>query len=84
MLKSCVFFFTFWGPIDLWGQGRVQKLFWGLIMQLNNFYIFSKIPLILTFDFYLIFGSFFTFWGPNGLFLASVRLKDCFGVYSFS
>ena len=20
-------------------------------------------------DFYLIFGSFFTFWGPNGLFL---------------
>ena len=26
------------------------------------------IPLILTFEFDLIFGSFFTFWGPNGLF----------------
>ena len=24
---------------------------------------------ILTFDFDLIFGSFLTFWGPNGLFL---------------
>ena len=24
---------------------------------------------ILTFDFDLILGSFFTFWGPNGLFL---------------
>ena len=24
---------------------------------------------ILTFDFNLILGSFFTFWGPNGLFL---------------
>ena len=26
-------------------------------------------PSILTFDFDLILGSFFTFWGPNGLFL---------------
>ena len=26
-------------------------------------------PSILTFDFGLILGSFFTFWGPNGLFL---------------
>ena len=25
--------------------------------------------LILTFDFELILGSFFTFWGPNGLYL---------------
>ena len=25
--------------------------------------------LILTFEFDLILGSFFTFWGPNGLFL---------------
>ena len=27
------------------------------------------IPLILTFEFDLILGSFLTFWGPNGLFL---------------
>ena len=26
-------------------------------------------PSIQTFDCDLIFGSFFTFWGPNGLFL---------------
>ena len=30
---------------------------------------FSMLPSILTFDFDLIFGSFFTFWGPNGQFL---------------
>ena len=28
------------------------------------------LPSILTFDFDLILGLFFTFWGPNGLFLA--------------
>ena len=27
------------------------------------------LPLILTFDFDLILGSFLTFWGPNGLYL---------------
>ena len=30
------------------------------------FFMFSS---ILTFHFDLILGSFFTFWGPNGLFL---------------
>ena len=30
---------------------------------------FSMFPSILTFDFDLILGSFFLFWGPNGLFL---------------
>ena len=30
---------------------------------------FSMLPSILTFDFDLILGSFFTFCGPNGLFL---------------
>ena len=30
--------------------------------------LFSLFPSILTFDFDLILGSFFTFWGPNGLF----------------
>ena len=31
--------------------------------------LFSMFQSILTFDFDLIFESFFTFWGPNGLFL---------------
>ena len=30
---------------------------------------FSMLPKILTFDFDLILGSFFTFWGLTGLFL---------------
>ena len=30
---------------------------------------FSMFLSILTFEFDLILGSFFTFWGPNGLFL---------------
>ena len=30
--------------------------------------LFSKLSSILTFDFDLILVSFFTFWGPNGLF----------------
>ena len=36
-----------------------------LVKQLS-FSLFLSIP---TFDFALIFGSFLTFWGPNGLFL---------------
>ena len=31
--------------------------------------LFSVVPSILPFDFDLILGSFFNFWGPNGLFL---------------
>ena len=31
--------------------------------------LFSIVPSILAFDFDLILGSFWTFWGPNGLFL---------------
>ena len=37
-------------------------------MYLNNTCLFFS---ILTFEFDLIFGSFLTFWGRNGLFLAS-------------
>ena len=36
-----------------------------LVEQLS-FCMFSS---ILIFDFYLILGSFFSFWGPNGLIL---------------
>ena len=31
--------------------------------------LFSMFSFILTFNFDLIFGSFLTFWGPNGQFL---------------
>ena len=44
----------------------------------------SMFPSILTFDFDLILGSFYTFWGPNGLFLGGrLGLKNCFGVSSY-
>ena len=33
--------------------------------------VFSIVPLILTFDFDLILGLFFYFWGPNWLFFWS-------------
>ena len=36
------------------------------VVEQLSFSIFSS---ILIFDFYLILGSFFTFWGPNELFL---------------
>ena len=35
-------FFTFWGPNSFWGcWGRVQKLFWGLLIQTNDFCFLS-------------------------------------------
>ena len=37
---------------------------------------FSLFLSILTFDFDLIFGSFFTFWGPNGLFLGLRKIPN--------
>ena len=41
---------------------------------------FSVFPSILKFDFYLILGSFLSFWGPNGLFLGSMwGSKTVFG-----
>ena len=51
------------------GRGRVQSVMGSahVVEQL----IFSIVPLILTFDFDLIFGSFLTFWGSNELFLVS-------------
>ena len=46
-----------------WGWGKVQKLFWGLLMQLNNFY-FLMFSSIANFDFHFLLGSFLTFLGP--------------------
>ena len=51
----------FWGQVGL-------KTFWRSTYIVKHF-LFSVVPSILTFYFDLILGSFFTFWGPNGLFL---------------
>ena len=39
---------------------------------------FSMLSSVLTNDFDIIFGSFFAFWGPNGLFLGSGRVEKLF------
>ena len=41
--------------------------FWG-VTQVVEQLLFSKVSLVLTFDFDLILAAFFTFWGSNGLF----------------
>ena len=49
------------------GWGQVQIVLGSThIVQLFSFSLF---PSILAFDFDLILGLFFTFWGPSGLFL---------------
>ena len=47
-----------WGSTTVLGSTHVVE-------QLS----FSMFPSILIFDFDVNLGSFFTFWGPNGLFL---------------
>ena len=50
------------------GSGKGSKTVLGSTHKVEqlSFCMFSA---ILIFDFYLILGSFLTFWGPNGLFL---------------
>ena len=55
-------------------MGYFLELREGLTSVLGSTYVVEQLsssmfPLIPTFDFNLIFGSFFTFWGPNRLFL---------------
>ena len=52
----------------LLGLGKGLNTVLGTIHVVKQLY-FSMLPQILIFDFDLILGSFFTFWGPNGLFL---------------
>ena len=60
------------------GCGKVQKLFWGLLMYFDNF--FFNVPTILTFDFDSILGSFLTFGGNFGvIFLVLGALTGFFG-----
>ena len=50
------------------GLGKASSTVFGSthVVEKLSFSLFLS---ILTFDFGLILGSFFTFWGPNGLFL---------------
>ena len=52
---------------NFWGCGMVETVFGStdVVKQL----LFSMFSSILTFDFYLFWGNFFSFGGPNGLFL---------------
>ena len=48
------------------GYGSTTVLGSTLVVEQLSFSMFSS---ILIYDFYLILGSFLTFWVPNGLFL---------------
>ena len=50
------------------GLGKGSNIVLGSTRVVEQF-SFPMLPIILTFDFDLILGSFFTCWGPNGLFL---------------
>ena len=52
-----------------WGQGRVQNRL-GSTHEVERL-LFSMFSSILTYDLDLIWGSFFTFWGPTELILGS-------------
>ena len=62
---------AFWGPNGLFlGLGlRSDTVFEST--HVDERLLFSIVPSIPTFDFDLISGLFFTFWGFNGLFLES-------------
>ena len=58
---------------------EVGKLFFGSTHVVEQL-LFSMFPSILAFDFDLILGLFFTFWGPNGLFFGLEQgSKSVFG-----
>ena len=49
-------FFTFWGTMGFFqGWGRVQKLFWGLLIQTNNF-------CFLSFALFLLYHVVLSLW----------------------
>ena len=54
-----------WAILGVWVTFKNCIGVYGVVEQLS----FSMIPLILTFEFDLILGSFFYFWDSNGLFL---------------
>ena len=72
-----------WGPPKL--DAKLNLQIWCLLICLKHFYIFHMFPSIVTYDFDIILGSFFGFWGPKQFtFLGvSVKSKTLFGVYSY-
>ena len=65
----------FWG--SMWGS------MWGSNTVLGSTHVVEQLSFpmflsILTFDFDLILVSFFTFWGPNWLFLGLSRVRQLF------
>ena len=71
MTQFWVVFLTFWGLNGLFlGSGKGSKIVLGSTHVVEQL-LFSIVPSILTFDFYLILGVIFTFLGPNRLFLGS-------------
>ena len=65
-----------WNLVEV-GVGKGFKTVLGytyVVEQLS----FSMFPSILTFDFDLILGSFFTFWGPNGLISSWGKVQKLF------
>ena len=67
---------TFWGPNRLFlGLGKGSNTVLGSIYVVEQL-SFSMFSSIVTFDFYLILGSFFSFWSPNRLFLGSGSTTD--------
>ena len=61
--------FNFWVILRIFGDqmsyfccpSKVQKLFWGQLMYLNNFYFQCLLPFWLLF--WLTFGALMVFWG---------------------
>ena len=68
-------FLTIWSPIASFGVGMVGFKNSFRSTHVIEPFLFSMSPSILTYYFYLIFGSFFYFWGPIGSFWGGLGFK---------
>ena len=64
-----VVLFLLFGALIGYFEGWVQVQFVLGSSHIVQQFLFSLFPSILIFDLDLILGLFFTFWGPNGIFL---------------
>ena len=65
-----------------WGRVRVQMLFWGLHIQLNNFHFLWFLQLFwIWLNFWVIFDFLEPYWAIFGV---RIKFKKFFGVYSCS
>ena len=76
MFTFCTLVFYFWG------QGRVQKLFFFYFTYVVEQLLFPMFSSILTFDFDLFWGSFFTFRALMGYFWGQGRAQTIFEPYT--